>query len=125
MEPGESPIEAALREAREEAGIQIKLENLEFSHVMHRRKANHEEKLDLWFSCEKWDGTPYNAEPEKCDDLRWFSWDSLPPNLVRYVRTAVFLIRDGCRFSVYDDNLVYSSGIDSRVHEHRFKGSSR
>src|SRR5437868_84124 len=74
VEPGESPIEAMLREAWEEAGIRIEVENLEFAHVMHRRKANGEEKVDMWFSCERWEGIPHNAEPHKCDDLAWFTW---------------------------------------------------
>lgn len=116
VESDESPIGAMLREAWEEAGIRIKIENLEFVHVMHRRKADGQEKLDVWFSCERWDGVPRNAEPQKCDDLRWFTWGSLPPNLVDYVRTALLLIKDGHKFSVYSEQkLLHFSDTDSRM----------
>lgn len=116
VNPDESPVLAMIREAREEAGIRIDAENLEFAHVMHRRKAHGEVKVDIWFSCDTWEGTPHNAEPHKCDDLRWFTWNSLPTNLVEYVRTALLLIRDECKFSAYcDRSLLLFSGIDSRV----------
>ncbi|MET0464571.1 MAG: NUDIX domain-containing protein [Chitinophagaceae bacterium] len=116
VDPGESAVEALLREAWEEAGIRIEAEHLEFAHVMHRRKEDGEEKLDVWFSCEKWDGVLHNAEPHMCDDLRWFSWESLPTNMVDYVRTALCLIREGYKFSVYHgQGLLHFSGADSRV----------
>ena len=116
VDPNESAIDAMLREAWEEAGIRIDAENLEFAHVMHRRKADGEEKMDVWFTCERWEGVPYNAEPQKCDDMRWFTWENLPPNLVDYVRTTLILIRDGYKFSVYNNqDLLHFSGTDSRV----------
>ena len=52
IDPDESAVDAMLREAWEEAGIRIEAENLEFAHVMHRRKVNGEERVDLWFLCE-------------------------------------------------------------------------
>jgi len=117
VDPCESAIDAMLREAWEEAGIRIEAENLEFAHVMHRRKANGEERVDLWFSCERWNGEPHNAEPQMCDDLSWFTWDHLPANLIDYVRTTLFLIKGGHKFSVYNDELLHFSGVNSQVHE--------
>jgi 8-oxo-dGTP diphosphatase len=116
VESSESPIGALLREAWEEAGIRIEIGDLEFVHVMHRRKPSGEEKVDLWFACDKWYGTPHNAEPEKCDDLGWFSLENLPPNIVAYVKAALSLISNGQRFSVfYDQTLLHVSGDDSRL----------
>ena len=101
VEPGESPVEAVIREAGEEAGLQIESQHLEFVHAMHRRKVDGEEKLDIWFACGKWIGTPYNAEPDKCDDLRWFDDRELPAHTVDYVRTTLGLIHDHHIFSTY------------------------
>lgn len=123
VERDESPIGALLREATEEAGIQIDAESLKFAHVMHRRKRNGEEKLDVWFSCQNWSGTPHNAEPDKCDDLGWFTMQHLPPNLVDYVRTALILIEQGRTFSVYyDQQLLHFSDIDSTLRRASLQG---
>jgi len=116
VDPFESAIDAMLREAWEEAGIRIEAGDLEFAHVMHRRKANGEERVDVWFTCERWNGELHNAEPQKCDDLRWFTWENLPPNLINYVRTTLLLIKGGHKFSVYNDQeLLHFSGVDSQV----------
>lgn len=118
VDAGESPVGAMLREAREEAGIQINAEDLRFAHVMHRRKADGEEKLDVWFACDKWQGEPYNAEPGKCDDLRWFGMAALPTNIVEYVRTVLGLIGKGCVFSTYDaQELVYIADRDAHLRQ--------
>src|SRR5258708_1746991 len=92
VEGQESPVTAILREAREEAGIGIEAVDLKFAHVMHRINSDGEVKLDLWFVCDRWKGVPYNAEPHKCDELGWFAPETLPPNLVAHVRTALTLV---------------------------------
>lgn len=85
-------------------------------HVMHRRKLSGEEKVDLWFACDKWHGTPHNSEPEKCDDLDWFPLEGLPPNTVAYVQATLMLINNGQQFSVfYDQTLLHVSGDDLRI----------
>lgn len=118
VDAGESPVSAMLREAREEAGIQIEAEDLQFAHVMHRLKADGEEKLDVWFACDNWQGEPYNAEPGKCDDLRWFVVEALPMNVVEYVRTVLGLIGRGCVFSTYyDQELVYIADPDAHLQQ--------
>lgn len=117
VEGGESAVGAVIREAYEEAGVSISVEDLEFAHVMHRRKADGDEKLDVWFACDRFTNAPYNAEPEKCDDLKWFSWDGLPQNVVPYVRTVLELIARGAKFSTYyGTELVHSTDQESRLH---------
>lgn len=77
---------AMIREAFEEAKLKIKKENLIPAIVIHR-KAN-EEYIDFFFIARKWKGTPVIGEPEKCDDLSWFSLDKLPSNLLPYIKKA-------------------------------------
>lgn len=86
MEEGESPITAAIRETKEEAGIDVKPEDLKFVLVMHRKPV-HEgdaEYIDFFFTTEKWDGEPKLMEPEKCDEIGWFSLGALPENILPY-----------------------------------------
>jgi ADP-ribose pyrophosphatase YjhB (NUDIX family) len=87
IDGGETILEAAVREAKEEAGVDIAVSDLTFSTVMHR--IEDEERVDFFFQAHAWTGEPFNAEPEKCDDLRWFDRDQLPENTVPYVRQAL------------------------------------
>lgn len=96
VEANETPRIAACREAREETGVEVKPEDLKFEQVLYRRSFNitgdgfdpsQTERVDFFFSTEKWTGKPQITEPDKCDDLRWFSLTSLPTNLFPIVRT--------------------------------------
>lgn len=79
---------AMIREAREEAGIEISSENLELVLTMHRWCGDHE-RIDLFFIIKSWVGEERNIEPEKCDDLSWFPIGKLPENTILYIRKAI------------------------------------
>ena len=87
LDGGETVVAAGIREAREETGVHINGDELEFSSVMHRHEGD--ERVDFFLVASRWDGEPYNAEPGKCDDLSWFPLDLLPENIVPYVRRAI------------------------------------
>jgi len=82
IEHGESALDAMRREAREEANIDVRAEDLDFTHIMFRRRADGAVKVDFFFKCSTWTGHIENAEPDKCDDLEWFSLRDLPGNMV-------------------------------------------
>ena len=88
---------AACREVAEESGIIIRPEDLRFAHLMHRREAD--ERLDIFFTANKWEGEPKNMEPDKCDDLGWFPLDDLPPNTIPYIKEAIENFRAGIHYS--------------------------
>jgi 8-oxo-dGTP pyrophosphatase MutT (NUDIX family) len=95
---GNEPLrQAACREAKEEAGVTVRTEDLAFAHVMHR--VSNKEYLDFFFVTNTWEGEPHNAEPEKCDDLSWFPLDGLPENLLPYVRQVIEDYGQGVHFS--------------------------
>ena len=97
---GAEPARAALaREAREEAGIDIRPDALTLRHVMHRRSDR--ESVGFYFSCRAWSGEPVNREPHKCDDLRWFPTEALPANTVPYVRQAIACALAGQPYSEF------------------------
>lgn len=87
LDGGETVVEAGCREALEEVGVSLSGDDLVFTGVMHR--IEDEERVDFFLLVTKWPGEPFNNEPEKCDDLRWFGLDALPENTVQYVRQAI------------------------------------
>jgi 8-oxo-dGTP pyrophosphatase MutT (NUDIX family) len=87
LDGNETVIAAAAREAEEETGVQIDTGDILFSSVMHRNE--NDERVDFFVRIAKWNGEPVNAEPDKCDELRWMSVNDLPLNTIPYVRQAI------------------------------------
>lgn len=99
LDGNEKAKSAMVREAKEEAGIDIDENDIEFVHVMHRK--SEDERLDFFFVSKKWKNGIINMEPHKCDDLRWFEIDSLPENMVPYVRKAIENFKSGVPFDQF------------------------
>lgn len=88
-----------IREAKEEAGIEITQSNLKFTSVMHRK--SDEERIDFFFTTDSWEGEIRNMEPNKCDDLSWFQLDNLPYNIILYVRKAIESYLSNIKFDTF------------------------
>jgi 8-oxo-dGTP pyrophosphatase MutT (NUDIX family) len=108
LDGGETVRGAAIREALEEVGVQIDLGAIDFATVMHRKSdhillpvSNTDERVDFFVRIQKWAGEPFNAEPEKCDELRWCDVDNLPVNTISYVRRAVGNYLEGKPFDEF------------------------
>ena len=100
VEAGEYPIEAAVREAKEEVGVTIAIEDLECVHVSYRIKSDDAgDYVDFFFKTKKWSGEPVNMEPEKCDGLIWAAVSDLPENTVLPIKAVIEYIRKGIPFS--------------------------
>jgi 8-oxo-dGTP diphosphatase len=99
-EENETMKEAAAREAKEEVGITVDPEELEFVHVQHRWNGDHS-RIGFYFVAKSYDGEPYNAEPEKCDDLRYFSLDTLPKKTIAPFKYAIECYTKGISYSEF------------------------
>lgn len=102
IEENEFATAAALREAREEVGVAIKLGDLKLAHLMHRHCDNHE-RIDFFFTTKIWEGELTNAEPKKCDEIQWFALDQLPANTIPYIRAALEQFRNGQSYSEFTE----------------------
>lgn len=100
LDGGETTKQCIIREAREEAGINIKLENLEVVHVMHRLNPDRE-YFDIYLRAEKWTGDITNMEPDKCNELRWCNVNNLPCNTVPEVKSALENINNNAHYSEF------------------------
>lgn len=112
VEDGELPKAAMVREAKEEISIDLKEEDLELVHTSYRPK--HDEtgnRVDLFFRATKWSGEVLNAEPHKCDDLRWISPNELPSNMTLHVRMAIQEAQKGVVYSEVGKDLLKEQGL--------------
>lgn len=100
VENDESFIMAAVREAKEEAGADLKLEDLRFVLAAHR-KSTDSFWVDILFEADNWQGDLYNAEPHKHGALEWFELDKLPDNIVPPVRHYLEQIAAGHYYTQY------------------------
>lgn len=105
LDGGEEVITAAIREAREEVGVEITPDVLEVAGVMHRK--SDDERVDFFLTARQWSGEAHNAEPDKCDELRWCAMDDLPENVIPYVRRALANYQAGRWFD------SFGWGVDS------------
>lgn len=96
VDPGETFTDCIMREAFEESGIKLKAEDLKPVHFMHRDSKENidNERVDVFFTTEKWEGKIVNKEPHKCDDLSWFDLNNLPANTIPYIKYALQKILD-------------------------------
>jgi 8-oxo-dGTP diphosphatase len=103
IDGNEPAVQAAAREAKEEVGVDISIEDLQFVHVIHRvAEEKDHERVDFFFEASKWQGEPTNCEPEKCDDLQWFSLENLPEKISPVVKQALEMIQAGGYYSDID-----------------------
>lgn len=106
IEEGESFISCIVREAKEEANVEVKTEDLRLAHILHRLESDEEEpeknarqRLDVFYIARKWAGEINNNEPDKCAHWCWFSLDNLPDNIFPYVKFALEQYQQGITFS--------------------------
>jgi 8-oxo-dGTP diphosphatase len=99
LDGGEEVIAAMIREAREEAGIEVEPEDMRVVGVMHRNTSP--ERIDFFLAAVRWRGDIHNCEPKRCDELAWYPLDRLPENVIPYVYQALENYRAGQWFASF------------------------
>lgn len=94
-EPGETPEEACLREAREELNVEV-----EITRELGRKHFTEDgfSMEYVWLRAKIMGGQPVIGEPRTFDDLRFFSWDELiamPDQLSPNVQNFLAAYRGG------------------------------
>ena len=85
VKDNENIFDAAVREAKEELGIQVKPENLKPLFCMQVNP----DHVYFYIGCDKFDGEIKNMEPDQCDDLKFFETDKFPENLIEADKNAL------------------------------------
>ena len=93
----ETIVNALIREAKEEAGIEINEQNLELMTICHSN-AGGKEYLQFFYQCSDWTGDVTNMEPDKCENIQLFDMDNLPNNIVPYLKSAFDKFNDKISF---------------------------
>ncbi len=101
VDEGETFIHCIIREAKEEAGIILKSEDLKVCHVMHRNGGKGNERIDIFISAKDWSGEIEIKEKDKCDDLSWFSFDNIPENTIPCIKQAINCIKNKIFYSEF------------------------
>lgn len=94
---GETVKRTAVREAKEELGIEISEQDLDIVHVLHIM--TDVEYIAYFLRAKKWTGDVVNAEPDKCDNIEWVSLDDLPENTIPFVGRTLVNYKNGVMFS--------------------------
>lgn len=81
IEPGEAALQALVREIKEEIGLTLQEKDLTFVHALYR-KGTESDFVALCFSADITGKEIINAEPEKHDDMQFFSVHNLPENIL-------------------------------------------
>ncbi len=88
IDPNERATQAMIREAREELGIHLKPSWLELTSIVHG-KEDEREGVAFFFKAIQYEGIIENKEPDKCERLQFFHPDSLPVELIPYMRCGI------------------------------------
>src|SRR3954453_850222 len=89
VERGETPYDAAHREAREEIGV----DRLDLEFLTSMQRTQHaepiDERIDFFFAGRAWTGEPRILETAKCAALKGFSLTARPEPLVPHERVVL------------------------------------
>lgn len=98
VDKGDSVREAAITEAKEEACVDVEIEDLEFVHVDYIR----DEYVNFYFKAQKWTGEPSLGEPHLASETLWIDKNNLPEDVTPQLKRLFQQIQTGSYFSECD-----------------------
>lgn len=94
----ETIVEAALRVAQSQAGIEVAPAAVSLAHVMHDVSGSG--RIAFFLAVEAWSEEPRGTTKDY-GDLCWFPLDGLPANMIDRSRVAIRNYAEGARMSTY------------------------
>ena len=105
IDKNENAYEAAVREAKEELGIEISIDDIIDTFVVNRKNKSLPSYYDVYFEISKYIGNIRINEPDKCSELVWCNLNNLPEDMIDFEKEAIEKNSKGIKFSViYVDN---------------------
>ncbi|MBR3169580.1 NUDIX domain-containing protein [Candidatus Saccharibacteria bacterium] len=89
VEKNEPMIKTVCRETKEEIGINVDPNDIDFMGLLHSFGEDGEPRFLGCFRVKKYTGNIEICEPEKIAELKWFSEESLPDNMIASRRKAL------------------------------------
>lgn len=99
VEKHETFTMGAVREAKEEVGVDINSSDLRHALTAHRRAEI--DWVDMLFEVDKWQGEPYNAEPNVHSEMVWLDADNLPDSVIPAVRFYLEQVKAGVKYTEF------------------------
>lgn len=94
----ETIVEAAVRIALSQAGVEVEPASISLAHVMHDVSGSG--RIAFFLAVDSWHGEPSEVAADY-NDLCWFGVDALPANMIDRSRVALRNYAEGARFSTY------------------------
>ncbi len=110
LESKESVIECAVREVREETGLQVRA----IRHLGYTNKTfaiAQQPYITLLVSCDYQSGVAQALEPEKCEHWQWFDYQELPTPLFKPI--SLFMSQCDNLYAQHCASLVLTEVITS------------
>lgn len=86
LEKNESMTSAIVREVKEEVNLDIMESNVSFACIIRKKNDDY---INSYFKCNTFSGEIVNNELNKCSELKWFSIESLPDNIIPNDKRAI------------------------------------
>lgn len=112
VEQGETVLRAAVREAREELGLEVDPADLTLVSTGQRTcpvPSEAAERIDFFLTATTWAGEPTVQEADRTAELRWWPLGDLPEHLVPHERAALASVAAG------DGAAFHHFGFDQRL----------
>ena len=95
IDKGETAVEAAIKETREEAGVEVQAEDLEFLHVHYV----HDAYVNFYFKATTWEGEAVLNEPHLCSEVMWVNKNEIPEDAIYHVKNLFEQMKTDSKFS--------------------------
>lgn len=101
VDKGDFIKEAAIKETKEEACVDVQAEDLEFVHVDYIR----DEYVNFYFRAQKWTGEPGFGEPHLASEALWIDKNNMPEDVTPQLKRLLQQINQNSFFSEFNREL--------------------